>query len=120
FCDAMIAIKQEVNAIASGAMDKLDNPLKNAPHTAEPLLADDWSHAYSRHQAADPEPWLKEHKFWASVGRIDNAFGDRNFVCSCQCFSKLWQKSSTSQKIWVISKCDTILSILLRLLVLQT
>ncbi len=83
FCDAMIAIKQEVNAIASGDLDKLDNPLKNAPHTAETLLADDWSHAYSRHQAAYPAPWLKEHKFWASVGRIDNAFGDRNFVCSC-------------------------------------
>jgi glycine dehydrogenase len=83
FCDAMIAIKQEVNAIASGDLDKLDNPLKNAPHTAETLLADNWDHAYSRHQAAYPAPWLKEHKFWASVGRIDNAFGDRNFVCSC-------------------------------------
>ncbi|MFM7885494.1 MAG: aminomethyl-transferring glycine dehydrogenase [Pseudanabaena sp.] len=83
FCDAMIAIKQEVNAITSGDLDKLDNPLKNAPHTAESLLADDWDHAYSRHQAAYPAPWLKEHKFWASVGRIDNAFGDRNFVCSC-------------------------------------
>ena len=83
YCEAMIAIKQEVNAIASGAMDKLDNPLKNAPHTAEALLADDWNHAYSRNQAAYPAPWLKEHKFWASVGRIDNAYGDRNFVCSC-------------------------------------
>ena len=83
FCDAMIAIKQEVNAIASGDLDKLDNPLKNAPHTAETLLADDWNHAYTRHQAAYPAPWLKEHKFWTSVGRIDNAFGDRNFVCSC-------------------------------------
>ena len=83
FCDAMIAIKQEVNAIASGDLDKLDNPLKNAPHTAETLLADDWNHAYTRHQAAYPAPWLKDHKFWTSVGRIDNAFGDRNFVCSC-------------------------------------
>ena len=83
YCDAMISIKQEINAIASGAMDKLDNPLKNAPHTAETLLADDWNHAYTRHQAAYPAPWLKEHKFWTSVGRIDNAFGDRNFVCSC-------------------------------------
>ena len=83
FCDAMIAIKQEINAIASGDLDKLDNPLKNAPHTAATLLADDWNHAYTRHQAAYPAPWLKEHKFWTSVGRIDNAFGDRNFVCSC-------------------------------------
>jgi glycine dehydrogenase len=83
YCDAMIAIKQEVNAIAEGSMDKLDNPLKNAPHTAEILLANDWTHPYTRHQAAYPAPWLKEHKFWTSVGRIDNAFGDRNFVCSC-------------------------------------
>ncbi|NUN65855.1 aminomethyl-transferring glycine dehydrogenase [Pseudanabaena biceps] len=83
YCDAMISIKQEVNAIASGDMDKLDNPLKNAPHTAETLLSDDWNHPYSRKQAAYPAPWLKEHKFWTSVGRIDNAFGDRNFVCSC-------------------------------------
>ena len=83
YCEAMIAIKQEINAIASGAMDKLDNPLKNAPHTAETLLADDWNHAYTRNQAAYPAPWLKEHKFWTSVGRIDNAFGDRNFVCAC-------------------------------------
>jgi len=83
YCEAMIAIKQEVNAIASGEMDKLDNPLKNAPHTAEALLADDWHHSYSRNQAAYPAPWLKEHKFWTSVGRIDNAYGDRNFVCSC-------------------------------------
>jgi glycine dehydrogenase len=83
FCDAMIAIKQEIKAIASGDLDKLDNPLKNAPHTAETLLADDWNHAYTRHQAAYPAPWLKEHKFWTTVGRIDNAFGDRNFVCSC-------------------------------------
>ncbi len=83
YCEAMIAIKQEVNAIASGAMDKLDNPLKNAPHTAETLLADDWNHAYTRNQAAYPASWLREHKFWTSVGRIDNAFGDRNFVCSC-------------------------------------
>jgi glycine dehydrogenase len=79
----MIAIKQEVNTIASGDLDKLDNPLKNAPHTAETLLADDWNHAYTRNQAAYPAPWLKDHKFWTSVGRIDNAFGDRNFVCSC-------------------------------------
>jgi glycine dehydrogenase len=83
FCDAMIAIKEEVNEIATGDMDKLDNPLKNAPHTAETLLADEWNHPYTRNQAAYPAPWLKEHKFWTSVGRIDNAFGDRNFVCSC-------------------------------------
>jgi len=83
FCEAMIAIKHEVKAVASGEMDKLDNPLKNAPHTAAALLIDDWQHPYSRQQAAYPAPWLKEHKFWTSVGRIDNAYGDRHFVCSC-------------------------------------
>ncbi|MBD2150451.1 aminomethyl-transferring glycine dehydrogenase [Pseudanabaena sp. FACHB-1277] len=83
FCEAMIAIKHEVKAIASGEMDQLDNPLKNAPHTAAALLADDWNHPYTRQQAAYPAPWLREHKFWTSVGRIDNAYGDRHFVCSC-------------------------------------
>ena len=84
FCDAMIAIRAEVSEIESGKMDKLDNPLKNAPHTAEFLLKDEWTHPYSRSLAAYPAPWTKEHKFWATVGRIDNAFGDRNFICSCQ------------------------------------
>nr|WP_041430269.1 aminomethyl-transferring glycine dehydrogenase [Synechococcus sp. PCC 7502] len=84
FCDAMISIRAEISKIESGAMDKLDNPLKNAPHTAEFLLKDEWTHPYSRSQAAYPAPWTKVHKFWATVGRIDNAFGDRNFICSCQ------------------------------------
>jgi glycine dehydrogenase len=84
FCDAMIAISQEIEAIAAGAMDKIDNPLKNAPHTAASLLVDEWDHSYSRAIAAYPAPWTRDHKFWATVGRIDNAFGDRNFICSCQ------------------------------------
>jgi glycine dehydrogenase len=83
FCDAMIAIREEIRAIESGVMDRSDNPLKNAPHTAESLMAEEWQHPYSRQQAAYPAPWLREHKFWTVVGRIDNAFGDRNFVCSC-------------------------------------
>jgi glycine dehydrogenase len=83
FCDALIAIREEVAAIESGKMDIHDNVLKNAPHTAESLIIGEWNHPYSREQAAYPAPWNKEYKFWPSVGRIDAAFGDRNFVCSC-------------------------------------
>ncbi|MFQ4145587.1 aminomethyl-transferring glycine dehydrogenase [Chlorogloeopsis sp. ULAP02] len=83
FCDAMIAIRQEIAEIESGKADIQDNVLKNAPHTAESLIVDEWNHPYSRQQAAYPAPWTREHKFWPAVGRIDAAFGDRNFVCSC-------------------------------------
>ena len=83
FCDALIAIREEVEAIESGKMDIHDNLLKNAPHTAESLIVGEWNHPYSREQAAYPALWNKEYKFWPSVGRIDAAFGDRNFVCSC-------------------------------------
>ena len=83
FCDAMIAIRQEVRAIEQGQIDPLNNPLKHAPHTAEVLLADDWDRPYSREQAAYPLPWLRQFKFWPVVGRVDNAYGDRNLVCSC-------------------------------------
>ncbi len=83
FCDALIAIRQEIAEIESGKMDIQDNVLKNAPHTAESLIVGEWKHPYSREQAAYPAPWTREHKFWPSVGRIDAAFGDRNFVCSC-------------------------------------
>ncbi|MFM6746083.1 MAG: aminomethyl-transferring glycine dehydrogenase, partial [Dolichospermum sp.] len=83
FCDALIAIREEVAAIESGTMDIHDNLLKNAPHTAESLIVGEWKHGYSREQAAYPASWSKEYKFWPSVGRIDAAFGDRNFVCSC-------------------------------------
>lgn len=83
FCEAMIAIRQEVAAIERGEADSENNLLKNAPHTAESLLVGDWERPYSREQAAYPAPWTREHKFWSSVGRIDNAYGDRNLVCSC-------------------------------------
>jgi glycine dehydrogenase len=83
FCDAMIAIHGEMAAIASGEADREDNMLKNAPHTAESVVANEWRHAYSREMAAYPAPWTREHKFWPAVGRIDNVFGDRNLVCSC-------------------------------------
>ena len=83
FCDAMIAIAGEIQAIREGQFDRLDNPLKNAPHTAAEIAADAWSHGYSREQAAFPLPWVKASKFWPSVKRIDNAAGDRNLVCTC-------------------------------------
>ncbi|MFB2938739.1 aminomethyl-transferring glycine dehydrogenase [Aerosakkonemataceae cyanobacterium BLCC-F154] len=83
FCDAMIAIHQEIAEIETGKADAENNVLKNAPHTAETLISDDWNRPYSRTQAAYPAPWLKEQKYWPPVSRIDNAFGDRNFVCSC-------------------------------------
>jgi glycine dehydrogenase len=83
FCEAMIAIRKEIEEIELGQADEQDNVLKNAPHTAEALLSSQWNHAYSREQAAYPAPWTREHKFWPTVGRIDNAFGDRNLVCSC-------------------------------------
>jgi len=83
FCDALISIRQEIAEIESGKVDIQDNVLKNAPHTAESLITGEWQHSYSREQAAYPAPWTREHKFWPAVGRIDAAFGDRNFVCSC-------------------------------------
>ncbi|MBI4784260.1 MAG: aminomethyl-transferring glycine dehydrogenase [Oscillatoriophycideae cyanobacterium NC_groundwater_1537_Pr4_S-0.65um_50_18] len=83
FCDAMIAIREEIREIEVGEADSQDNLLKNAPHTAAVLLEDNWQHAYSRTRAAYPTPWTRENKFWAAVGRIDNAYGDRNLVCSC-------------------------------------
>ncbi|MEM6274902.1 MAG: aminomethyl-transferring glycine dehydrogenase [Myxococcota bacterium] len=83
FCDAMIAIRGEIEAIANGESDKVDNPLKNAPHTAEMVLDTEWSHPYRREQGAYPAKWLRAHKFWPPVARVDNSYGDRNFVCSC-------------------------------------
>lgn len=84
FCDAMITIYHEADAIANGTIDPNNNPLKNAPHTAQTVICGDWERPYSREKAAYPAPWTKEHKFWPSVGRIDNAYGDRNLVCSCE------------------------------------
>ncbi|MBI4660547.1 MAG: aminomethyl-transferring glycine dehydrogenase [Verrucomicrobia bacterium] len=83
FCEALIAIRGEINAIESGRIDSRNNPLKNAPHTADVVAAEKWDRPYSREQAAFPAPWLKDHKFWPPVGRIDNVYGDRNPVCSC-------------------------------------
>lgn len=83
FCDSLIAIHGEMTAIEKGEMDKLDNPLKNAPHPATRVMATEWNHPYTREVAAYPAPWLREHKFWPAIGRIDNVYGDRNLFCSC-------------------------------------
>jgi glycine dehydrogenase len=83
FCDAMIAIRHEIAKVESGAWPKDDNPLKAAPHTAEALLKTDWSHAYSREEAAYPVRALRHGKYWSPVGRVDNVWGDRNLMCSC-------------------------------------
>src|SRR5712675_119897 len=83
FCDAMISIHAEMTAIANGKQDRQSNLLKNAPHTARQIAAEKWDHPYSREQAAFPAPWLRDHKFWPSVARIDNVYGDRNLFCSC-------------------------------------
>ena len=83
FCDAMIAIREEIREIEEGLVDKQNNLLKNAPHTAASLLSEEWDRPYTRQRAAYPTPWTRENKFWAAVGRVDNAYGDRNLVCSC-------------------------------------
>jgi len=83
FCDALIAIHGEMDRVASGEWPRDSNPLKNAPHTAPVVTANEWNRPYGREVAAYPAPWLREHKFWPHVGRIDNVYGDRNLVCSC-------------------------------------
>jgi glycine dehydrogenase len=83
FCDAMIAIRNEIKEIENGIADKVDNVLKNAPHTAWVVMADEWTHSYSRQKAAYPLSYVKHNKFWPTVSRIDNAYGDRNLFCSC-------------------------------------
>ena len=83
FCEAMIAIKKEIDEIASGEADPENNVLKNAPHTLAEVTANEWNHPYSREKAAWPLEWVRTHKFWASVGRISNAYGDRNLICTC-------------------------------------
>jgi glycine dehydrogenase len=83
FCDAMIAIRVEIRAIEEGTVDRQNNLLKHAPHTAAALMVDEWDRPYTREQAAYPTTWTRDNKFWAAVGRIDQAYGDRNLVCTC-------------------------------------
>ncbi len=84
FCDAMIGIAGEIEAVAAGRLPKTDNPLKNAPHTAAEVMASDWAHPYSREQAAFPLPFVAAAKYWPPVKRVDNVYGDRNLVCTCE------------------------------------
>ena len=83
FCDAMLQIRKEIEAVLLGKVDKKDNVLKNAPHTALAVCSDEWTHGYSREEAAFPLPFVRANKFWPSVERIDNPYGDRNLFCSC-------------------------------------
>lgn len=83
FCEAMIQIRKEIEEIERGISDKKDNVLKNAPHTMHVICSDEWNHQYSRKKAAFPLPFVSQHKFWPTVGRADNAYGDRNLVCAC-------------------------------------
>ncbi|WP_447978854.1 aminomethyl-transferring glycine dehydrogenase [Candidatus Nitrospira bockiana] len=83
FCDAMIAIREEIQDIVDGRLPREDNPLKNAPHTAHEVTATEWLHPYTRERAAFPAPYVRATKFWPAVARIDNAYGDRNLVCAC-------------------------------------
>jgi glycine dehydrogenase len=83
FCESLIAIKGEIQEIIDGQADRLSNVLKNAPHTADVVVADTWDFPYPREKAAYPLPWLRERKFWPSVSRVNNAQGDRNLMCTC-------------------------------------
>jgi glycine dehydrogenase len=83
FCNALIKIKKEINAVEASKLDKLDNPLKNAPHTYIECASSDWKHKYTREEAAFPNEFVKNNKYWAPVARVDNVYGDRNLVCSC-------------------------------------
>ena len=83
FVEVMIAIRKEVQEIIDGNSDKENNPIQNAPHTLKVALSNDWNYPYSREKAVTPLPWLKESKYWPTVGKVDDAYGDRNLVCSC-------------------------------------
>lgn len=83
FCEAMIQIREEIRAIEKGDMDRDNNVLRHSPHSLEHLTTQEWNHPYSREEATFPLPWVREHKFWTTVRRVDNAYGDRNLVCSC-------------------------------------
>jgi glycine dehydrogenase len=83
FCEALLSIREEIREIETGIADPIDNVLKNSPHTAEMVITNEWSHLYSREKAAYPTAWTRARKFWPSVGRVNNAYGDRNLVCTC-------------------------------------
>ncbi len=96
FCDALDAIRDEIEEVVSGEADPEDNVLKNAPHTAAMLLREVWEHGYSRERAAYPVPWTLEHKYWPPVRRVNNAYGDRNLVCACPPVEAYAEETATS------------------------
>ena len=93
FCDAMLAIAAEIEQVANGIWPADDNPLVNAPHTSDEILADNWTHPYSRKQAASPKGNAQANKYWPPVGRVDNAYGDRNLICSCPSIEE-WEQAA--------------------------
>jgi glycine dehydrogenase len=84
FCDALLNIREEIKAIENGSADKADNALKNAPHTQFVICANEWNHQYSREAAAFPLEYVKQNKFWPSISRVNNTYGDRNLICTCE------------------------------------
>ncbi len=91
FIEALIQIRSEIREVEEGSADKENNVLKNAPHTVAVITADEWTKPYSRQKAAYPLPFVKGNKFWPSVSRVDNAYGDRNLVCSCSTYGRICQ-----------------------------
>ena len=94
FCDAMLAIRSEIDDVGSGRLSLEDSPLRNAPHTSEDILSETWGRKYSREVGAYPAPWIKANKFWPSCGRVDNVYGDRNLVCTCPPLSAYEEEDS--------------------------
>jgi len=93
FCDALLSIREEIRAVENGSADKSDNPLKNAPHTQFVICADDWNHKYSRETAAFPLEFVKQNKFWPGISRVNNTFGDRNLICTCEPVSSYMEET---------------------------
>jgi glycine dehydrogenase len=93
FCEALLSIREEIREIETGIADPVDNVLKNSPHTAESVISGDWNHPYSREKAVFPTAWTRVRKFWPAVGRINNAYGDRNLVCTCAPVSSYSEES---------------------------
>ena len=99
FITAMLAIRKEIQAVVDGTVSSETNVLSNAPHTQEELTADEWTYPYSRSEAAYPVPYLrKQGKFWATVARVDNAFGDRNLICTCPPISAYEEETTTQEQ----------------------
>ncbi len=100
FCDALNSIFEEIKSIEKGESDKKDNVLKNAPHTLAVITADEWNHSYSRSKAAFPLPYLKENKFWPTISRVNNTYGDRNLICTCPPVESYMQGSYSGNEIF--------------------